>query len=176
MRSVSSSHCRPHRHLVYQVNSSYASFYHIPHSPPIPAMSGPPYQNVLPPIIGHNPASGSYVPAPISVSNAEFMNNGLPLPIGSPGHPQIPMAPPVDTMRAYRACLNCRNRKSKCDLDPNGGRPVSVVFCCLKIANKLELRVRHQISLLSNARACGIPQMIVKACSKAVYSIDKLES
>ncbi|KAH8790957.1 hypothetical protein F5882DRAFT_449957 [Hyaloscypha sp. PMI_1271] len=26
-------------------------------------------------------------------------------------------------MRAYRACLNCRNRKSKCDLDINGGRP-----------------------------------------------------
>jgi len=31
----------------------------------------------------------------------------------------------VDTMRAYRACLNCRTRKSKCDLDPHGGRPVS---------------------------------------------------
>ncbi|KAG9245482.1 hypothetical protein BJ878DRAFT_501274 [Calycina marina] len=30
---------------------------------------------------------------------------------------------PLDTMRAYRACLNCRNRKSKCDLDINGGRP-----------------------------------------------------
>lgn len=28
-----------------------------------------------------------------------------------------------DTMRAYRACLNCRNRKSKCDLDLNQGRP-----------------------------------------------------
>ncbi|KAH7305103.1 hypothetical protein BKA65DRAFT_416023, partial [Rhexocercosporidium sp. MPI-PUGE-AT-0058] len=26
-------------------------------------------------------------------------------------------------MRAYRACLHCRNRKSKCDLDPNGGKP-----------------------------------------------------
>ncbi|KAH8587710.1 hypothetical protein B0O99DRAFT_526359 [Bisporella sp. PMI_857] len=26
-------------------------------------------------------------------------------------------------MRAYRACLNCRGRKSKCDLDINGGRP-----------------------------------------------------
>ncbi|TQS37170.1 hypothetical protein Golomagni_02364 [Golovinomyces magnicellulatus] len=28
-----------------------------------------------------------------------------------------------DAMRAYRACLNCRNRKSKCDLDLNQGRP-----------------------------------------------------
>lgn len=34
-----------------------------------------------------------------------------------------PPPPPLDTMRAYRACLNCRNRKSKCDLDLNGGRP-----------------------------------------------------
>ncbi|RKF73210.1 putative zn2 cys6 dna-binding protein [Golovinomyces cichoracearum] len=31
---------------------------------------------------------------------------------------------PSDTMRAYRACLNCRNRKSKCDLDLNQGRPL----------------------------------------------------
>lgn len=31
---------------------------------------------------------------------------------------------PFDAMRAYRACLHCRNRKSKCDLDPNGGKPV----------------------------------------------------
>ncbi|CAL3971231.1 unnamed protein product [Diplocarpon coronariae] len=29
----------------------------------------------------------------------------------------------LDAMRAYRACLHCRNRKSKCDLDPNQGRP-----------------------------------------------------
>lgn len=34
--------------------------------------------------------------------------------------------PPLDTMRAYRACLNCRGRKSKCDLDVNQGRPVSL--------------------------------------------------
>ncbi|RDL37968.1 uncharacterized protein BP5553_05401 [Venustampulla echinocandica] len=34
-----------------------------------------------------------------------------------------PLPPPLDTMRAYRACLNCRNRKSKCDLDANQGRP-----------------------------------------------------
>jgi hypothetical protein len=30
----------------------------------------------------------------------------------------------VDPMRAYRACLNCRGRKSRCDLDINNGRPV----------------------------------------------------
>ncbi|SZF00992.1 unnamed protein product [Blumeria hordei] len=30
---------------------------------------------------------------------------------------------PLDAMRAYRACLNCRNRKSKCDLNLNQGRP-----------------------------------------------------
>ncbi|CZT09159.1 uncharacterized protein RCO7_04039 [Rhynchosporium graminicola] len=30
---------------------------------------------------------------------------------------------PADPMRAYRACLHCRNRKSKCDLEPNNGRP-----------------------------------------------------
>jgi len=35
--------------------------------------------------------------------------------------------PPLDTMRAYRACLNCRGRKSKCDLDINQGRPVCLV-------------------------------------------------
>ncbi|RKF55225.1 putative zn2 cys6 dna-binding protein [Golovinomyces cichoracearum] len=34
-----------------------------------------------------------------------------------------PILIPSDTMRAYRACLNCRNRKSKCDLDLNQGRP-----------------------------------------------------
>jgi hypothetical protein len=40
---------------------------------------------------------------------------------------------PLDQMRAYRACLNCRNRKSKCDLDINQGRPVSgfVYLGCL---------------------------------------------
>ena len=42
--------------------------------------------------------------------------------------PQRPQPPPLDQMRAYRACLNCRNRKSKCDLDVNGGRPASGAF------------------------------------------------
>jgi hypothetical protein len=32
----------------------------------------------------------------------------------------------LDAMRAYRACLHCRSRKTKCNLDVNGGKPVSV--------------------------------------------------
>jgi hypothetical protein len=71
-------------------------------------------------------------------------------------------------MRAYRACLNCRNRKSKCDLDPNGGRPVSTDFCCLRIVNKLDLLVRFRIVLVSGRRACGATPTIVKERSKAV--------
>ncbi len=34
--------------------------------------------------------------------------------------------PPLESMRAYRACLHCRSRKTKCTLDANGGRPVSL--------------------------------------------------
>lgn len=33
-----------------------------------------------------------------------------------------------DPMRAYRACLHCRIRKTKCNLDANNGRPVSRWF------------------------------------------------
>lgn len=33
-----------------------------------------------------------------------------------------------DPMRAYRACLHCRSRKTKCNLDANGGRPVGNNF------------------------------------------------
>lgn len=52
-----------------------------------------------------------------------------------PGSRPVPL-PLADTMRAYRACLNCRNRKSRCDLDPNGGKPVSRLFCFSWIPNK----------------------------------------
>jgi hypothetical protein len=45
--------------------------------------------------------------------------------VASAPPPSRPPPPPLDSMRAYRACLNCRNRKSKCDLDINAGRPVS---------------------------------------------------
>ncbi|RDW91616.1 hypothetical protein BP5796_02781 [Coleophoma crateriformis] len=58
-------------------------------------------------------------------------NNAAPAPAPAPAPAAAtagavstrPSAPPLDQMRAYRACLNCRNRKSKCDLDFNNGRP-----------------------------------------------------
>lgn len=56
-------------------------------------------------------------------SNADPLRQHVNVPGQAP--PSRPPPPPLDTMRAYRACLNCRNRKSKCDLDINGGRPVS---------------------------------------------------
>lgn len=31
-----------------------------------------------------------------------------------------------DVMRAYRACLHCRSRKTKCNLDANNGKPVCI--------------------------------------------------
>ena len=41
--------------------------------------------------------------------------------------PRMPaMAMPEDPMRAYRACLHCRGRKTKCNLEANGGRPVGL--------------------------------------------------
>ena len=56
---------------------------------------------------------------------------------------------PLDQMRAYRACLNCRNRKSKCDLDINQGRPVSA-NCFLQVMGKgrCEQAGAQQTSLL----------------------------
>ena len=35
---------------------------------------------------------------------------------------------PLDSMKVYRACVNCRGRKNRCDLDPNSGRLVSLVI------------------------------------------------
>ena len=34
-----------------------------------------------------------------------------------------------DVMRAYRACLHCRSRKTKCNLDANNGKPVCISLC-----------------------------------------------
>ncbi|PMD30115.1 hypothetical protein L207DRAFT_520500 [Hyaloscypha variabilis F] len=83
-------------------------------------------QNMLPPI--GNVTGGPNMPPlmhPSTPHNADPMGQH-----GQPGSaptsaapPSRPPPPPVDTMRAYRACLNCRNRKSKCDLDFNQGRP-----------------------------------------------------
>lgn len=49
-----------------------------------------------------------------------------------------------DSMRAYRACIHCRNRKTKCTLDINGGRPVSVAS--LLASNRVVARP-HGISI-----------------------------
>lgn len=65
-------------------------------------------------------------------------NNGgtpaAPAPAPAAGGNKRPPPPPLDTMRAYRACLNCRGRKSKCDLDINQGRPVGLIFPPLLIS------------------------------------------
>lgn len=78
-----------------------------------------PQNHILSPNIGPGPGdingSGNVMGAP---SMATAMAPTL-------ARPARPPPPPLDTMRAYRACLNCRNRKSKCDLDINQGRPVS---------------------------------------------------
>lgn len=57
-------------------------------------------------------------------TNAAMATNGMSGVGGPPTSNKRPPPPPLDTMRAYRACLNCRGRKSKCDLDINQGRPV----------------------------------------------------
>ncbi|KAL2073889.1 hypothetical protein VTL71DRAFT_11215 [Oculimacula yallundae] len=74
---------------------------------------------MLPPLgAPGNPISNSSIP------NMSAPNTMSPLMNGPSSQVQGgPSQPPVDAMRAYRACLHCRNRKSKCDLDPNGGRP-----------------------------------------------------
>lgn len=75
---------------------------------------------------------------PLGTNNVSLMNPSTPQDQSSNADPmrsqQTPQnassrpPPALDTMRAYRACLNCRNRKSKCDLDLNQGKPVSIYF------------------------------------------------
>jgi hypothetical protein len=108
-----------------------------PAPPPVqPIMSGAGPQNMLPPI-GNVTSASNILPLmnPSPPQTADPMRQlAAPAPnagIGSVAHavgapPSRPPQPPLDNMRAYRACLNCRNRKSKCDLDINGGRPVSL--------------------------------------------------
>lgn len=57
-------------------------------------------------------ASGAGVASTTDAANSAVQPTG---PVSAP-----------DPMRAYRACIHCRNRKTKCTLDINGGRPVSV--------------------------------------------------
>ena len=109
-----------------------------PQPPVQPMMSVPGVgpQNMLPPI-GNVTSASNMLPLmnPSPPQTADPMRQlAAPAPnagIGNVAHaagapPSRPPQPPLDNMRAYRACLNCRNRKSKCDLDINGGRPVSL--------------------------------------------------
>lgn len=76
-------------------------------------------------------------PSPL-LDNSSDTNNHIPSPntagsmAGTAPDPEASTAPSrpsvADPMRAYRACLNCRGRKSKCDLDFNNGRPVSLSY------------------------------------------------
>lgn len=66
------------------------------------------------------------------------------------GHPPASQSL-LDSMRAYRACLNCRNRKSKCDLDPNGGKPVSRIISLPSMVFAIE----HLIIRLSIVRTAS---------------------
>lgn len=49
----------------------------------------------------------------------------------------------LDAMRAYRACLHCRSRKTKCNLDVNGGKPVSVTLHVLRLPSARQ-SCRHE--------------------------------
>ena len=103
-----------------------------------PTMAGP--HNILPPIgnVTSMSSNNGMAPGTSPVTSQQHSNADITI-MGRPQLPQAPQLeedlprrpppPPLDTMRAYRACLNCRNRKSKCDLDINGGRPVSVAAC-----------------------------------------------
>ena len=102
-------------------------FRHSPARDPSLIMAAPQNSNVLPPITD----AGNSIGNSMAVSTAPIMpplmqpTMGPNPPQMTSGRPARPPPPPLDTMRAYRACLNCRNRKSKCDLDINQGRPVS---------------------------------------------------
>ena len=71
-----------------------------------------------------------------------------------PALPASVSAPP-DPMRAYRACLHCRSRKTKCTLDSNGGRPVSVTILFFEIS---------MVQMLASCRQLVISQ-ILPVCS-----------
>ena len=89
-----------------------------------------PQNNTLPPLsVTMSGMMNPVINQPGPNTHPNTGNLGRPAPPSNPQaqdslrHPPQP-PPPLDQMRAYRACLNCRNRKSKCDLDVNGGRPV----------------------------------------------------
>jgi hypothetical protein len=63
----------------------------------------------------------------------------------APSQSAAPVSAP-DPMRAYRACIHCRNRKTKCTLDLNGGRPVSLA-CLLASSRVVVLPLALSISI-----------------------------
>lgn len=81
------------------------------------------FSNMLPPITAAHEHETGVKPPPqlMQASQGDPSNANASNQQESPSR----TAPPLDTMRAYRACLNCRSRKSKCDLDINGGKIVS---------------------------------------------------
>lgn len=110
--------------------------------------------NILPPIatgasvnIMSTPSMGIDVMNPVPGQP----QNRVPDPTPQNGaEPHRPGPAPLDSMRAYRACLNCRNRKSKCDLDLNAGRPVglivSVYSACGTVARQATARITRHMS------------------------------
>lgn len=95
------------------------------------AMSGP--HNMLPPLgNGMASSSPSHLSPLINLANGQNHNSNVAPMLQQPppgmSTSARPPPPPLDTMRAYRACLHCRNRKSKCDLESNQGRPVSSIY------------------------------------------------
>ncbi|RKF61706.1 putative zn2 cys6 dna-binding protein [Erysiphe neolycopersici] len=71
-----------------------------------------------------------------------------------------PIPAPLDTMRAYRACLNCRNRKSKCDLGINQGKPPcrrcqrENKVCVLGESHRGGRRIRKKLRLEDIKNSC----------------------
>jgi len=89
-------------------------------------MSSGQHHHITPALSPHGPSTNASITIAPTMGN---LMNPVPKDMSIAAHespqPVRKVPPPLDTMRAYRACLNCRSRKSKCDLDSNGGRPVS---------------------------------------------------
>ncbi|PQE07443.1 hypothetical protein CJF30_00007160 [Rutstroemia sp. NJR-2017a BBW] len=104
---------------------------HPPLPPALPPPPPPPLPPPLPQTLNPNP---NPAPNPNQAPTQTQAQTHTPVQtqthvdgVASAPPPSRPPPPPLDSMRAYRACLNCRNRKSKCDLDINAGRPFSRV-------------------------------------------------
>ncbi|TVY48315.1 hypothetical protein LOCC1_G001964 [Lachnellula occidentalis] len=120
-------------------------------------MAAPQNCNVLAPFagsrnsIGNGNVNGMAFPTAPTMSMPPMMQPVMvPNPNPNLNMPQLtstrPPPPPLDTMRAYRACLNCRNRKSKCDLDVNQGRPAALFVELTILLNHHEMRQQSQVT------------------------------